>query len=549
MQQYNHQQPLPSSHTYFTPIQTTSSMQYATIYPTTVPPMLSSSSSSSSSIQNKKLQHSHLSSQLTPIQPSSSSYMSPIASPTAYMSRGSTPPSSDLKDMDTVKLFVGQIPRHLEEHDLRPIFEEFGQIYELTVLKDRFTGMHRGCAFLTYCHRDSALKAQQALHERRTLPGMSRPIQVKPADSESRTEDRKLFVGMLNKQMTEENVRTIFEPYGTIEECTILRGPSGDSKGCAFVKYSTHNEAQLAIQNIHGSQTFPGASSSIVVKFADTEKERQLRRMQQLAGPLGLLSNPLVLQQIAANLNYQGYTQLQQQALLASSTGTHPTAYTTIPVLTTSGQQMSNGTMTPSTGDCDNMDFPNYSLVNASPVNNGPATIYQTGPAPNGQSTDLFSSGMQYSTVVGPTIDTATGIQLQPATAYTTLPAQYPIYAPAAIYSPIPTTTLIPGAIASPGKEALPQFFGPEGCNLFIYHLPQEFGDSELASMFMPFGNVISAKVYVDRATNQSKCFGFVSYDNPQCAQQAIQSMNGFQIGMKRLKVQLKRPKDLAKPY
>ena len=42
---------------------------------------------------------------------------------------------------------------------------------------------------------------------------------------------------------------------------------------------------------------------------------------------------------------------------------------------------------------------------------------------------------------------------------------------------------------------------------------------------------------------------GFVSFDNPASAQAAIQAMNGFQIGMKRLKVQLKRPKDASRPY
>jgi len=45
------------------------------------------------------------------------------------------------------------------------------------------------------------------------------------------TDDRKLFVGMLNKQQQEDDVRQLFRSYGTIEECTILRDQNGNSKG------------------------------------------------------------------------------------------------------------------------------------------------------------------------------------------------------------------------------------------------------------------------------------------------------------------------------
>ncbi|XP_036011703.1 CUGBP Elav-like family member 5 isoform X5 [Mus musculus] len=151
---------------------------------------------------------------------------------------------------------------------------------------------------------------------------MARPIQVKPADSESRGgRDRKLFVGMLNKQQSEEDVLRLFQPFGVIDECTVLRGPDGSSKGCAFVKFSSHTEAQAAIHALHGSQTMPGASSSLVVKFADTDKERTLRRMQQMVGQLGILTPSLTL----PFSPYSAYAQalMQQQTTVLSTSGSY----------------------------------------------------------------------------------------------------------------------------------------------------------------------------------------------------------------------------------
>uniref|UniRef100_A0A8C6WNZ5 Cugbp, Elav-like family member 3b n=1 Tax=Neogobius melanostomus TaxID=47308 RepID=A0A8C6WNZ5_9GOBI len=455
-----------------------------------------------------------------------------------------------MKEADAIKLFVGQIPRNLEEKDLKPIFEQFGKIYELTVIKDKYTGMHKGCAFLTYCARESALKAQSALHEQKTLPGVSQVCLSEPTSAHMLI-DRKLFVGMLGKQQSDEDVRRLFEPFGSIDECTVLRGPDGTSKGCAFVKFQSHAEAQAAINSLHGSRTMPGASSSLVVKFADTEKERGLRRMQQVASQLGIFS-PMTLNFPA----YNAYTQavnaqlVQQQALVAQSAYLSPVATVAAVQMQQMAALNANGIIaTPITPLTPSSGTNTPPTIAATPVSALPplgVNGYSSVPAPpNGQQATeaLYTNGVHPYQAQSPALD-----PLQQAYAgmqhYTAAyPAAYGL-----VGQPFPQQpTLVTQQHQQPQQQQ--QREGPEGCNIFIYHLPQEFTDSEMLQMFLPFGNVISAKVFVDRATNQSKCFGFVSFDNPASAQAAIQAMNGFQIGMKRLKVQLKRPKDANRPY
>ncbi|XP_035748142.1 CUGBP Elav-like family member 5 isoform X2 [Egretta garzetta] len=349
----------------------------------------------------------------------------------------------------------------------------------------------KGCAFLTYCARDSAIKAQTALHEQKTLPGMARPIQVKPADSESRGGDRKLFVGMLNKQQSEDDVLRLFEPFGVIDECTVLRGPDGNSKGCAFVKFSSHTEAQAAIHALHGSQTMPLMQQQTTV--LSTSHGSYLSP--------GVAFSPCHIQQIGAvSLNGLPATPI------APTSGLHSP-----PLLGTAAMP---------------------GLV--APISNGFTGVV---PLPNGHPTleTVYTNGLVPYSAQSPSV------------AETLHPAFTGVQQYAAVY---PTTTIAQSIPQPPPiLQQQQQREGPEGCNLFIYHLPQEFGDNELMQMFLPFGNIISSKVFMDRATNQSKCFGFVSFDNPSSAQTAIQAMNGFQIGMKRLKVQLKRPKDANHPY
>ncbi|XP_038594351.1 CUGBP Elav-like family member 2 isoform X31 [Chaetodon auriga] len=436
---------------------------------------------------------------------------------------------SDQPDPDAIKMFVGQIPRSWSEKELKELFEPYGAVYQINILRDRSQNppQSKGCCFVTFYTRKAALEAQNALHNIKTLTGMHHPIQMKPADSEksNAVEDRKLFIGMVSKKCNENDIRVMFSAFGQIEECRILRGPDGLSRGCAFVTFSTRAMAQNAIKAMHQSQTMEGCSSPIVVKFADTQKDKEQRRLQQqlaqqmqqlnsattwgsLTGLGGLTPQYLaLLQQATSSGNLGAFSGIQQMAAAGTTASSNAGAMNSLTSLGTlqglAGATVGLNNINALAGSINSMAALNGGLGGAGLTNGTAGTMDAL--------TQAYSGIQQYAAAALPTLYSQSLLQQQGA--------------------------------AGSQKE------GPEGANLFIYHLPQEFGDQDILQMFMPFGNVVSAKVFIDKQTNLSKCFGFVSYDNPVSAQAAIQAMNGFQIGMKRLKVQLKRSKNDSKPY
>ena len=65
--------------------------------------------------------------------------------------------------------------------------------------------------------------------------------------------NKKLYVGGLAYAVTDEQLRELFAPHGTIESVNVITDRyTGESRGFGFVEFSTQEEAQAAISAVNG---------------------------------------------------------------------------------------------------------------------------------------------------------------------------------------------------------------------------------------------------------------------------------------------------------
>ena len=79
---------------------------------------------------------------------------------------------------------------------------------------------------------------------------------------------------------------------------------------------------------------------------------------------------------------------------------------------------------------------------------------------------------------------------------------------------------------------------------LYVGNLTYGTTDSDLQTLFGPFGTVQSAQVIMDRDTGRSKGFGFVEMASDEQAQAAIATLNGQDVNGRALTVNEARPRE-----
>lgn len=112
-------------------------------------------------------------------------------------------------------------------------------------------------------------------------------------------------------------------------------------------------------------------------------------------------------------------------------------------------------------------------------------------------------------------------------------PGQIPLYpamAAGAMRPMGPYGQFYPASSPGPPIQTTASNKGPDGANLFIFHIPNHFTNFDMYQLFAPYGNLLSVRIMVEKDTGRSRGFGFVSYDAPDAAALAIKELNGFAV-------------------
>lgn len=192
-------------------------------------------------------------------------------------------------------VFVKNLSENTSEEELRTMFEEFGPLTSVVVMRDG-DGKSRCFGFVNFENTDDAANSVDVLNGKKVdgkewYVGKAQKKSEREVELKSRFEQSvkeaadkyqgaNLYVKNLDDSIDDDKLKELFSGFGAITSCKVMRDPNGISRGSGFVAFSTPEEAARALAEMSGRLI---ANKPLYVALAQRKEDRRARLQAQFS--------------------------------------------------------------------------------------------------------------------------------------------------------------------------------------------------------------------------------------------------------------------------
>jgi len=156
-------------------------------------------------------------------------------------------------------IFIKNLHKDIDHKALYDTFSASGNILSCKVVTDD-TNKSKGYGFVHFETKEAAEKAiskvnGMMLNEQKVFVGpfVARKERLKSTDGEQKYTN--IYVKNIKEGVTEEQLKSLFQEFGTITNAAIMSDGNGKSKGFGFVNYETPEAAKKAVDALNNTDT------------------------------------------------------------------------------------------------------------------------------------------------------------------------------------------------------------------------------------------------------------------------------------------------------